>query len=59
MAPMVLPQRAQKARLDFCEDRKRAGSPARPVQRTASRGNSTHASVSAPDARWHIRQEQV
>jgi hypothetical protein len=55
----VLPQTGQKARLDRAEDRQVAGGPPGPVQSTLSRGNSAQASVSAPEWRWHIRQEQL
>ena len=58
-APMVEPHVGQNARLDVPEDRQRAGAPPGPVQRTASLGNSTHATVNAPEWRWHIVQEQV
>ena len=58
-APMVEPQVGQNARLDFSEDRHNAGAPPGPVQRTASLGNSTHATVKAPEWRWHIVQEHV
>ena len=59
MAPSVLPQVGQKARLDPCEDRHVAGGPPGPVHCTRSRGNSAQARVSAPECRWHIRQEQL
>ena len=59
MAPSVLPQRGQKARLDQSEERQVAGGPPGPVQATASLGNSTQAAVKAPVWRWHMRQEQV
>lgn len=58
-APRVLPQVGQKARLDPCDDRHVAGGPPGPVQVTRSPGNSAQARVSAPECRWHIRQEQV
>ena len=59
MAPSVLPQVGQKARLDPCDDRHVAGVPPGPVQVTRSPGNSAQARVSAPECCWHIRQEQV
>jgi hypothetical protein len=59
MAPMVLPQSGQKARLDRSDDRQVRGVPPGPVHSTLSRGNSTQATVSAPEWRWHILQEQV
>ena len=59
MAPTVLPQVGQKARLDPGDDRHVAGGPPGPVQVTRSPGNSAQARVSAPECRWHIRQEQV
>lgn len=58
-APRVLPQVGQKARLDPCDDRHVAGGPPGPAQVTRSPGNSAQARVSAPEWRWHIRQEQV
>jgi hypothetical protein len=58
-APIVPPQVGQKARLDPCDDRHVAGGPPGPVQVTRSPGNSAQARVSAPECRWHIRQEQV
>ena len=58
-APSVLPQVGQKARLDPCDDRHVAGGPPGPAQVTRSPGNSAQARVSAPEWRWHIRQEQV
>lgn len=59
MAPNVLPQVGQKARLDVAEDRQVSGAPPGPVQSTRSRGNSAQARVGAPEWRWHMRHEQV
>lgn len=59
IAPTELPQMGQKARLERGEDRHMAGVPPGPIHKTRSRGNSTHAAVSAPVCRWHILQEQV
>lgn len=59
IAPIVLPQTGQKARLDHSEERQVEGCPPGPVQRTCSRSNSTHICVSDPECRWHWRQEQV
>jgi hypothetical protein len=59
IAPIELPQTGQKARLERGEDRHVAGLPPGPIHETLSRGNSTHAAVSAPVCRWHILQEQV
>lgn len=58
-APSVLPQVGQKARLDPLEERHVAGAPPGPVQSTCPGGNSAQHRVSAPECRWHIRQEQV
>ena len=58
-APSVLPQVGQKARLDPLEERHVAGGPPGPVQSTCPGGNSAQHRVSAPECRWHIRQEQV
>lgn len=58
-APIVLPHCGQKAREDQSEDRHVAGAPPGPVHVTWSAGNSTQATVSAPECRWHILQEQL
>ncbi len=53
------PARGAKARLRMVRsDRSRAHRPA-PIQATASVGNSTQATVSAPECRWHSLQEHV
>ncbi len=59
MAPTVLPHVGQKARDDQSDERQVAGGPPRPVQFSAERGNSTHATVSAPEWRRHRLHEQV
>ena len=58
-APSVLPHLEQKARLEKSDDLQVDGAPPGPVHLTFSRGNSTQASVGAPEWRWHMVQEQV
>jgi hypothetical protein len=59
IAPIELPQIAQKARLDTFDDRKVWGLPPVPVHLTFSRENSTQSAVSAPVCCWQKRHEQV
>lgn len=51
IAPIVLPHLEQKARLELFDERKVVGSLTLPIQRMADFGNSTHATVSAPEVR--------
>jgi len=51
MAPSVLPQLGQKARLENADERQVAGGPPLPTHRTLSLGNSTQAWVRAPEWR--------
>ena len=59
MAPSEEPHVLQKARDEISDERQVEGSPEGPIQRTASRGNSTQLAVRLPVWRWHILQEQV
>jgi hypothetical protein len=58
MAPTVLPHTGQKARLEVFEDCQVDGAPPGPVQATSSLANSTQATASPPEWRWHILHEQ-
>jgi hypothetical protein len=59
MAPMVLPQELQKARLEYEEERQVEGLPPGPTHSTFCSGNSTHVSVRAPECLRQLSQEQV
>lgn len=59
MAPIVLPHFEQKALLEKSEDLYVSGVPPSPIHSTDALGNSTQETVSAPEWRWHILQEQV
>ena len=59
MAPIVLPQALQKARLEPEDERQMDGFPAGPVHSTAALGNSTQVSVSEPECLRQIAQEQL
>ena len=54
MAPRVLPQPLQNARLECGDDRHTEGRPPGPVHWTASLGNSTQPSVNAPAWVWRL-----
>jgi len=59
IAPMVLPQTLQKARLEYEEDRQTEGRPPGPTHSTLCAGNSTHVSVSEPECFRQLSQEHV
>lgn len=59
MAPMVLPQVLQKARLEYEDVRHVEGLPPGPTHSTLCAGNSTQVSVSAPECRRQISHEHV
>jgi hypothetical protein len=59
MAPMVLPQVLQKARLEYAEVRHVDGLPPGPTHSTLCAGNSTQVRVSAPECLRQLSHEQV
>jgi hypothetical protein len=59
IAPIVLPQALQNARLEYADDRHVDGLPPGPIHSTLDAGNSTHERVSAPECRRQLSHEQV
>lgn len=59
MAPMVLPQVLQKARLEYEDVRHVEGLPPGPTHSTLCAGNSTQVSVRAPECRRQLSHEHV
>jgi hypothetical protein len=59
IAPMVLPQELQKARLEYEEDRQVEGLPPVPTHSTLCAWNSTHVTVSEPECLRQLSHEHV
>ena len=59
IAPMVLPQVLQKARLEYEEDRQIEGLPPGPTHSTFCAENSTHVRVSEPECLRQFSHEHV
>jgi hypothetical protein len=59
IAPMVLPQALQNARLEYEEERQAEGLPPGPTHSTLCAGNSTHVSVREPECLRQLSHEHV